>query len=300
MTRVRFIPTLLDDSTAPGRWAAEREAEGWDGVAVSDHVAIEAQTVSHVWVAATEMALATSTVTVATAFANNLMRSPVEFAHAALTLQRASHGRFEAGLGAGWDQTEMNAMGVRFPPTANERAGRYIEAVTIVRALFDARSASFSGEWYSVDIASIGPAVAVAPALVVSVGGPRTTAALTPLADVIEVKLPGFATTGKGSLYPRALHAVTFDHVTRRISQVRDLRPDAVIGLFLTVGCGAEPVVGVLRQKLEGSVSAGLFGEPAEVAATVRAIAGLGVSRVGLGSVTPTTYARLAEHLCGE
>ena len=44
-------------------------------------------------------------------FANNLLRSPVEFAQAALTLQRASDGRFEAGLGAGWSREE--AEGIR-------------------------------------------------------------------------------------------------------------------------------------------------------------------------------------------
>ena len=43
----------------------------------------------------------TERVTLLSCFANNLLRSPVEFAQAALALQRASGGRFEAGLGPG-------------------------------------------------------------------------------------------------------------------------------------------------------------------------------------------------------
>lgn len=294
MAATRFIASLLDDHSSPGAWAAQREAEGWDGVAVSDHVFIERQAVPHVWVAATEMALATSTVTVATSFANNLMRSPVEFAHAALTLQRASNGRFEAGLGAGWDEHEMQALGVRFPATAGERAGRYIEAVTIVRQLFDTRSSSFAGAWYSVDVNEIGPSVPVPPPLVVSVGGPRTTAALTPIADVVEIKLPGIATTGKGSLHTRSLASVDRAAISALITDVRSRRLDVQVGMFLSVGCGDDPVVAALRARLDGTLTANLFGDPAPVAACLHDLASLGLDRLTLGAVSPETYQLLA------
>lgn len=297
MAAARLVATMLESRSDPRRWAAEREAEGWDGVAVSDHVFIEAQTVPHVWVTATEMALATSRVTVATSFANNLLRSPVEFAQASLALQRASGGRFEAGLGAGWDQAELEATGVRFPPEASERAGRYVEAGRIVRQLFDYRRATFRGTWYSVDVPTIGPDVPTPPPLVVSVGGPRTTTALTPLADVVEVKLPGFATTGKGSLHARSLRAVTLADVAARAERVRALRPDATLGLFVSVGCGDHPVVGALRERLEGSIFARLFGEPAEVADALGELGALGFARLALGAVSPGSYALLAGEL---
>lgn len=297
MPGLRLFASLLETTSEPGAWAALRETEGWDGVSVADHVFIETQPTPHVWVAATEMALATSRITISTAFANNLVRSPVEFAQAALTLQRASKGRFEAGLGAGWDQLELDAIGVRFPPTADERAGRYIEAAKVVRQLFDNRQASFAGQWYTLNVERIGPDVPVPPPLVVSVGGPRTTTALTPIADVIELKLPGFATTGKGSIYPRDLANVTLDSVAARVAEIRALRPDAVIGMIGTAGCGDEPVVQILRRKLDGSILAGLFGHPEKVAATVRAFAALGISRIGFGAVTPSTFASLAPYL---
>jgi hypothetical protein len=129
------------------------------------------------------------------------------------------------------------------------------------------------------------------------VGGPRTTAALTPIADVVEVKLPGFATTGKGSLHTRSLHGVTLDDVAARVEEIRSIRPDAQIGLFLTVGCGNEPVVRALRDRLEGAFAASLFGDPAEVARTLSLLAGLGIVRLTLAAVTPGTYEQLAGHL---
>ena len=147
-----FVATLMSSDQAPAEWARAREVEGWHGLAVPDHVFIERQPVAHVWVTATELALATESVTIATSFANNLLRSPVEFAQASLAVHRASGGRFEAGLGAGWDQAELEATGVRFPPTVGERAGRYIEAGQIVRRLFDDGWATFRGEWYDVEV----------------------------------------------------------------------------------------------------------------------------------------------------
>ncbi len=298
-TGTRFIATLMSSDEPPGPWAAAREAEGWHGLAVPDHVFIETRAVAHLWVTAAELALATSTVTVATSFANNLLRSPVEFAQASLALQRASGGRFEAGLGAGWDQRELEATGVRFPESAGERAGRYIEAGTIVRDLFDHGRATLDGRWYRVDVPAVGPRGATPPPLVVSVGGPRTTAGLVPLADIVEVKLPGFATTGKGSFHTRSLRAVTADDITARIEAVRAVRSDVPVALFVAAGCGDAPVVEILRDQLAGSTFADLFGPPGTVAAALRGLSDLGLDRVTIGAVSGDTYELLAPALFG-
>jgi alkanesulfonate monooxygenase SsuD/methylene tetrahydromethanopterin reductase-like flavin-dependent oxidoreductase (luciferase family) len=292
----------MNSDEPPGAWAQAREREGWSGLAVPDHVFIETQPVAHLWVTATELALATESVTIATSFANNLLRSPVEFAQASLAVHRASGGRFEAGLGAGWDQVELEATGVSFPPTAGERAGRYIEAGTIVRQLFDDGHATFEGQWYRVDAPAIGPISPTPPPLVVSVGGPRPTAALTPIADIVEVKLPGFATTGKGSFHTRSLRAVTPEDITARLDNVRSLRVTAgrdpvPLGLFVAAGCGDHPVVDILHRQLEGSVFADLFGTPETVADGLRRLADIGLDRITVGAVSPETYKLLAPAL---
>lgn len=79
-----------------GRWAAAREAEGvWTGISVPDHLVTLAGTVvwPHVFVALAEVAHATTGLRCYAAFANNLARSPVEFAQASLHLAHMRSGR---------------------------------------------------------------------------------------------------------------------------------------------------------------------------------------------------------------
>ena len=94
----------------PGVWAREMEEQGWDGICASDHFWVTDHPYPHVFVTAAQMACATSRVQITSSFCNNLFRSPVEFVQASLSLQQASDGRFEAGLGAGWAAEEMQAI----------------------------------------------------------------------------------------------------------------------------------------------------------------------------------------------
>lgn len=85
---MKYTVNLLDAAIDPIDWARRREAEGRDGLSVADHVFTARRAYPHVWVTATAMAMATTRATISTAFANNLLRSPVEVA--ALQLQRVS------------------------------------------------------------------------------------------------------------------------------------------------------------------------------------------------------------------
>ena len=105
---IQFFPNYnAGRPETPGDWARAREAEGWHGLALSDHFVTVALGYPHLWVALTEMAYATCSIPITSSFANNLFRSPVEFAQAALTLNRVANDRFEAGLGAGWIEDEI-------------------------------------------------------------------------------------------------------------------------------------------------------------------------------------------------
>jgi arylsulfatase A-like enzyme len=181
----------------PGEWARAREAEGWHGLAASDHFVTMHLSYPHLWVALTEMALSTGTIPITSSFANNLFRSPVEFAQAALTLQRVSNGRFEAGLGAGWIEDEIVRIGWRFPD-GPERAGRYIEAMQIVRELLQTGRCRFAGRHYQIDIdepgfSSLAPNP---PRLVGSAGGPRTLREIPRFVDRLEIQPNASATRG--------------------------------------------------------------------------------------------------------
>ena len=98
----------------------------------------------------------------------------INFAQAALQMQSVSGGRFEAGLGARWSRDEAVGAGIGYP-SAGVRAGRYIEAIQIVRALLATGACSFVGQHHQVNVPPIGPRPSCGPPpLVASLGGERT------------------------------------------------------------------------------------------------------------------------------
>lgn len=296
---MKFYPNLAYAETSPGDWARQREAEGWDGVGVSDHLWLLGKPAPHLWVTLTEVALATSRVEVCSSFANNLFRSPVEFAQAALCLQRASGGRFEAGLGAGWNRDEMEGSGRVFPdPPA--RATMYKEAAIIVRDLFRDGSCTYHGEFYDVDVPVFGPAVDRAPTFTVSVGGPRTIREVAPLADVVEIKASARATRGGGrggGSDLDVLATVQADDLRELVADVRAANPSAPLGMFALVAVGDSPEVRRRQEILGDSLYGGFVGAANEVAENLLSLEMLGISRVQLTESAPGSIEALASLL---
>ncbi len=296
---MEFFPNFpAADNPPPDLWARDMEAQGWHGICASDHFWVGPTRYPHVFVSATQMAMATSRVTITTSFANNLFRSPVEFAQAALALQRASAGRFEAGLGAGWAEDEMQAIGAAYPdgPT---RVSMYVEALTIVRALLHTGQCTFEGEHYQIHIdgeRGLTPLCDTPPPLVASAGGPRSVREVTPLVDRVEIKASARATR-VGHLDFEIMATVTEDEVRRNVERVRSIRADVPIGIFLLVGTGEDPRVAMLRKGLAGSYLGRFLGEAAAVADALRGLEALGIERVQLTELAPGTAASLAPYL---
>ncbi len=296
---MEFFPNFpAGENPPPDLWAREMEAQGWHGICASDHFWVGPTRYPHVFVSATQMAMATSRVTITTSFANNLFRSPVEFAQAALSLQRAAAGRFEAGLGAGWAEDEMQAIGAAYPdgPT---RVSMYVEALTIVRSLLKTGQCTFKGRHYQVHIdgeRGLTPLGEPPPPLVASAGGPRSIREVTPLVDRVEIKASARATR-VGHLDFAIMASVTEDEVRGNVERVRSIRPDVPIGIFLLVGTGEDPRVAMLREGLAGSYLGRFLGEPAAVAEALKALEALGIDRVQLTELAPGTVASLAPHL---
>ncbi len=285
----------------PGAWAAEMEQLGWHGICASDHFWVSDHAYPHVFVAATQMACATSRVLITTSFCNNLFRSPVEFAQAALSLQQASHGRFEAGLGAGWAEAEIDAIGMEYPdgPT---RMSRYIEAMAIVRELINTGQCQFSGEHYQVDISGdnrLGPTVGSPPPLVGSVGGPRGSREISPLVDRIEVKASARSTRG-GQIDLAVMATVTEDEVKRNIDRVREVNSDIPIGIFLLTAAGDSDVVTGMKAMMGNGFLGNFMGHPEDVAQALESLQSLGISRVQLTEFAPGSHSVLAPCLLGE
>ena len=283
----------------PAAWAKEMEQQGWSGICASDHILVGANPYPHVFATAAAMAAVTDQILITTSFANNLFRSPVEFAQAAMTLQVLSNGRFEAGLGAGWAEHEMLAMGLEYPDPP-VRVSMYIEALTVVRELLRNGQCQFAGEHYQVDISGefrLGPLPATPPALVASAGGPRNIREATPLVDRIEIKASARGTRG-GALDFATLATVTEDEVKQNIERVKVVNSNIPIGIFLLVGAGGAPSIQGLKEQFGNSFLGRFIGQAEEVARALEDLSAIGIDRVQLTELIPSSHENLRQFLC--
>ena len=288
---MEFIANVMEADMDVASFAKHLEATGWDGVAVTDHTTHGNRLWPHVFVAASAAAVATERLIITSAFANNLFRHPIEFAQAAIAMQVASNGRFEAGLGAGWAEKELTDMGMAYPPPG-ERVERFVEALTICRSLFDTGECSHDGRWYQVDITGFEAPGVPAPKLLGALGGPRMLREASPLLDRIEVKAAGVATRG-GALDFAKLGQVTIDNVRRKVDQARAANPDAPLSFFglCSAAAGSEAMSAGFADE---SVYKPFFGEPAQVVEAFESLADLGFDRVTVSPVDPSHFDAIA------
>ncbi|MBO6557389.1 MAG: LLM class flavin-dependent oxidoreductase [Pseudomonadales bacterium] len=279
----------------PDVWAEEMEAAGWDGICASDHFWVSNHLYPHVFVAATQMACATGRIKITSSFCNNLFRSPVEFAQGALSVQQAAKGRFEAGLGAGWAEAEMRAIGMHYPPPG-ERMSRYIEAMHIARELLTTNQCQFQGDYYQIDISGdekVGPVLNSPPPLVGSAGGPRGIREITPLVNRIEIKASARSTRG-GAVDLGLMATVTEDEVRQNIDRVRAVSDDIPIGIFLLIAAGENEVVSQMKAAMGNGYLGNFMGHPEDVAASLEQLGAWGIERVQLTEFVPDSHDQLA------
>ena len=288
-----FVANLMSADVQPAAWAKAREAEGWPVLGASDHFWSDGRPFPHLWVALATMAAATDGVLLTSSFANNIVRSPVEFAQAALGMQQVSGGRFEAGLGAGWSRDEILGAGLAYPDPP-ERAGRYAEAVQIVRQLFHEGSCRFSGRHYAIDVPVIGPRQIPPPPIVASVGGSRTIREVTPHVDRVELKANASATRG-GALDLEVAGQISKQHLHDLVSAVRRVREDVPLGLFVLCSVGEDRLTKYMRSKCDPhGLFADFYGPAEQVAEAVRKLEGYGLDRVQLSPFDDGAFEQLA------
>lgn len=293
---MEYVANFMSCDQDPAAWARAREAEGWQVLGCADHLWSGRRPFPHVWVTLATMAAATTTARLATSFANNLLRTPVEFAQASLQLQAVSGGRFEAGLGAAWTRDEIEGAGLRYPGTG-ERAERYGEAMTVVRRLFDDGACTFTGRHYSIDVPRLGPRPSMGPPpLVASLGGPRTIRLVAPIVDRIELKLIS-AATRDGALELPKLAEIPEQHLHDLVGLVRAQNPTAPLGVFILCSVGDDDMTRHVSALLGDTFLGRFFGEPAKVADAFRSLAAAGVERVQVSPLTDASFELLAPEL---
>lgn len=286
----------MDAELDPVEWAQLRESEGWHVLGCADHFFSPTKTYPHVWVTLAAMAGGTSRAKLTTSFANNLFRSPVEFAQASLQMQRISKGRFEAGLGAGWEKAEALGADIGYPEPAI-RAERYIEAAHIVRSFFDTGACRFEGKHYDIDVPRLGPIPAEgAPPLVFSLGGPRTIRHIAPIADRVEVKLIS-QITRDGAVNLPAMASVPESHLHDLVRRIRDVNPTVPLSVFILCSAGDDERTKGVEGLLGDSFLGGFYGAPGKVAASMMKLADAGIDRIEVSPFTEASFSLLAKEL---
>jgi F420-dependent oxidoreductase-like protein len=97
-------------------------------------------------------------------------RHPSVLANMAATVDIISDGRLIIGLGAGWNQDESDALGIRLPPL-KERFDQFDEGVQVIIELLSKDRATFSGEHFTLTVARCEPKPVQRPHPPIAIGG---------------------------------------------------------------------------------------------------------------------------------
>lgn len=99
-------------------------------------------------------------------------RNPALLAKMAASLQVLSEGRLVLGLGAGWAEAEYRSYGFEYP-SPRDRVDQLIEAVQILRLLWQGGPATYHGTHYTIIDASCHPVPAIPIPLLIGSDGHR-------------------------------------------------------------------------------------------------------------------------------
>ena len=134
------------------------------------------------------LALATSRILLGTSVIVIPYRNPLAVAKAVATVDLLSHGRFQFGVGVGWLKEEFDALGEDFA----RRARQTREYLHIMKAVWQAEPASFSGEFLTFSDIHTVPLPVQTPHPPIIFGG-ESLPALRRVADLGDGWQPGTA-----------------------------------------------------------------------------------------------------------
>jgi alkanesulfonate monooxygenase SsuD/methylene tetrahydromethanopterin reductase-like flavin-dependent oxidoreductase (luciferase family) len=302
MSRPLKVGVQLPEVEWVARWPQLREmattAEeiGLDSVWVGDHLLYRGdgrppRAPWEAWTTLAAIAASTERVQLGPLVAATSFHNPAMLAKQAATLDEISGGRLIVGVGAGWNEAEYRAYGFPF----DHRVSRFEEAFTIIRSLLVDGRCDFHGTYYDLDDCELLPrgprhAHGEGPPLMVGSRGERMLAIALPYVQAWNAWFTWFGNSVEGYRPMREMVDASCRAAGRDPAEV-----ERTVALFL-----AFP--GALGRSL-GDLStpdvAPIPGDPARVAATLRAFAAEGVGHVQLvlDPITVETIAALAPAL---
>ena len=154
--------------------ARDAEARGFESEWVFDHFHTVPDPMDEItfesFTTLTAIAGVTSRVRIGHMVVCTGFRNPALVAKLASTLDVASGGRFELGIGGGWKEDEWLAYGYGFPPI-KDRLGALRDALEIITRMFAPGTATYEGKYASVRNAYNNPKGIQKPRPPIVVGG---------------------------------------------------------------------------------------------------------------------------------
>jgi probable F420-dependent oxidoreductase len=160
-------------------FAVRAEALGYEALWVVEHLLTARGLYGTAWLSPLETlgfaAGCTSRIKLATGILIAALRNPVFVAKDIASLQYLSGGRFELGIGVGWDAHEYEVAGVPL----RQRGGRTDEILEIFERLWTGEPATYHGRYYHFDDVVIDPPLPKKPFLWVA-GGSKIKTDMSP------------------------------------------------------------------------------------------------------------------------
>jgi probable F420-dependent oxidoreductase len=187
--------------------ARKAEDQGYSTLFVADHFGAQLAPIP----AVTAAAVATTTLNVGTFVLDNDFRHPAALAKEAATVELLTDGRFELGIGAGWNMADYTKTGIPFDGPG-ERVSRLEEALAIITSFFGGEPVSFSGTYYKIDCLDAVPHAK--PKVLIGANGRRMLRLAARCADVLNfpdrppVGISMGGNRGLGVTFPEQLQIV--------------------------------------------------------------------------------------------
>jgi len=274
--------------------AVEAERHGFRSIWVSDHLVYPEDlatppgppSIYEPLTTLSALSQATKTVTLGTSVLLPL-RHPVAVANMLATLDHASNGRLQVGMGVGWYEREFNACSIPF----RRRWLAEEETITALKALWTQERASFGGRLFAFKDVWVNPKPLQRPHPPILLGGaaPRTFERVARLADGWMPWCPTVEAVEKGV-------AEVKRHLRERGRGVGGVRfyADFMASIRRTRAKAEEGVksqVPSLGETLSEAESRMIAGDPETCVKRIKRYAELGVSHIILG------FAPLGEEL---
>ena len=180
-----FLPAIRQTFDQLVATARNAEAAGFTGMVGMDHLvppAAESQPMYEAMTISTWLAAHTERLKIGSLVLCDAMRHPAVLAKQAVSLDHASGGRFELGIGWGSYQPDFDSFGLT-PPTPRERVQRLRESVEVIRALWSGERVDYRGEFFRLEGAVQAPCPLTSIPIVIGGGGPKTLAIVRDHAD---------------------------------------------------------------------------------------------------------------------